>query len=134
MKQVVVATVLTVVCLRMSLLHADEPALVSGKRVFADILQPVFRQSCVKCHGKNDKAEGKVNLFELKSGDDLMAKPALVKDLIEVLDAGDMPPEDEPELAPGTRKILVTRLRELLRVAVASQKAVPRTPIRRMNR
>ena len=63
---------------------------------FTDILQPTLEQSCVKCHGKNDKVKGKVNLLELKSAADLTKNPELIRKLIEALDLKEMPPEDEP--------------------------------------
>jgi hypothetical protein len=134
MKQVVSAAVVIVICLQASIGRADDRPPVRQQRALPAVLQSAFRQTCVKCHGKNGKVEGKVNLLELKTANDLLAKPALVRDLIEVLDSGYMPPEDEPALASATRKQLVTQLRELLRVAIGSQKTVPRTPIRRMNR
>ena len=102
--------------------------------VLKNILQPVFRQSCVKCHGERGNPSGKVNLFELRSAADLTKNPELVRDLVRVLDSGVMPPGGEPPLAPEKRQQLVAELRELLHVAVGSQEALPQTPIRRMNR
>ena len=102
--------------------------------VLTNILQPVFRQSCVKCHGEHGNPSGKVNLFELRSAADLTKNPELLRVLVGVLDSGVMPPGGEPPLASETRQQLVAELRELLHVAVSSQKAFPQTPIRRMNR
>ena len=68
-----------------NLAAAEEDALTT-------ILQPVFRQSCVKCHGEHGKPSGKVNLFELRSAADLTKNPELVRDLVKVLDSGVMPP------------------------------------------
>jgi hypothetical protein len=107
---------------------------VINNDAFRDILQPAFQKSCVKCHGRDSKVEGKVNLFELKSADDLVTNPMLVRDLVDVLESGYMPPEDEPPLAPETRKQLLVQLQDVLRVAVRAQKSPPGTPIRRMNR
>lgn len=101
---------------------------------FAKILQPAFAQNCVKCHGKGPKVKGKVNLFELKSAEDLAKKPELLGKLIEALDSGEMPPEKAPPLAGETRKRLVAELKGILRQAVDSQKVSAHTPIRRMNR
>ena len=103
MKQLAAAAVLTAICLQTSLGRADDRPPVPQQRALPEVLQSAFRQSCVKCHGKNGKVEGKVNLLELKTADDLLAKPALVRDLIEVLDSGYMPPEDEPALASATQ-------------------------------
>ncbi|MBC8352741.1 MAG: DUF1592 domain-containing protein [Planctomycetes bacterium] len=101
---------------------------------FADLLQPTFRQSCVKCHGENENAKGEVNLAELQNLDDLTEDLDLLSTIIDALDSEVMPPEDEPPLAPGRRKQLVTQLRKLLRETLASRVTIPQTPIRRMNR
>jgi mono/diheme cytochrome c family protein len=101
---------------------------------FTDILQPTLEQSCVKCHGKNGKVKGKVNLLELKSAADLTKNPELIRKLIEALDLKEMPPEDEPALPAEKRTQLVATLKDLLHAAIATQTSSPRSPIRRMNR
>ncbi len=111
------------------------PNLEAAERdVLTNILQPVFRQSCVKCHGAHGSPSGKVNLFELRSAADLTKNPELVRDLVKALDSGIMPPGGEPPLALKRRQQLVAELRGLLHDAVSAQTAFPRTPIRRMNR
>ena len=114
------------------------PTVASLEAAEADaltkVLQPVFRKSCVMCHGQNGEPQGKVNLSELRSDDDLTTNPELVKRLVEALDTAAMPPEGQPPLASETRTRAVAELRKLLRVAVSSQRAFPQTPIRRMNR
>ena len=102
--------------------------------VLTRTLQPVFRQSCNKCHGERGTPNGNVNLFALRSAAELAQNPELVRDLAKVLDSGVMPPAGEPPLAPEKRQQLVAELRGLLRVAVSSQQAFPQTPMRRMNR
>ncbi len=99
---------------------------------FRQKLQPVFAKHCVKCHG-GDKVKGKVNLKEIDTTAKFLAKPALIKELIDVLDAGDMPPEDEPPLPPVTRAEMLTTLKALLRTAATGQVAKPNPP-RRLNR
>lgn len=131
--RLVTAAVLATVCFPERPVYADDRPSVVSQNVFADILRPAFQRNCVKCHGRDGKTEGKVNLFELKSADDLTAKPALVREIIDALESEYMPPEDEPLLTPEIRKQLLTELQNVLRVAVASQ-APPRSPIRRMNR
>ena len=54
---------------------------------FREKLQPLFAQHCVKCHG-GDKVKGKVNLKEIGNARQFLGKPALIKELIDVLDAG----------------------------------------------
>ena len=111
---------------------------VSGLRAqddaFSKLILPAFAKSCFKCHGEGPKVKGKVNLLELKSAAELVKKPELLGKMIEALDSGEMPPEKAPPLAAATRKEIVAELKVILRQAVASQKSVARTPIRRMNR
>ena len=95
-------------------------------------LQPVFAKHCFKCHG-GEKVKGKVNLKEIANAGQFLAKPAMIKELIDVLDAGDMPPEDEPPLPPATRAELLTTLKVMLRTAATGQTAKPNPP-RRLNR
>ncbi|MFP6872515.1 MAG: DUF1592 domain-containing protein [Verrucomicrobiales bacterium] len=96
-------------------------------------LQLGFEAHCTKCHGKGDKVKGKVNLLELKSDNDLLAKPELLETLLTVLKDHEMPPEDEPLLPQVKRKQMVVRLQAVLRQALETQAFVP-TQIRRMNR
>ena len=103
-----------------------------GADDFRQKLQPVFAKHCVKCHG-GDKVKGKVNLKEIANAGQFLAKPALIKELIDVLDAGDMPPEDEPPLPPAVRAEMLTTLKALLRTAATGQVAKPNPP-RRLNR
>jgi hypothetical protein len=105
--------------------------------IFADnslnILQSTFKAYCIKCHGKDGKIKGKVNLLELKSADDLLAKPELLETLLTVLNDREMPPKDEPLLPTDKRKHMITELNRMLSKVAESQPFLP-TPMRRMNR
>ena len=111
------------VCVSSSLLAEDVSAS----------LPSAFKVHCIKCHGKSGKIKGKVNLLQLKSGNDLLARPKLLEDLITMLKDREMPPEDEPPLPEGTRKQMVAQLQTLLVKALKTQAFGP-TPVRRMNR
>jgi len=99
---------------------------------FQQKLQPIFARHCVKCHG-GEKVKGKVNLNEIANAGQLLAKPELIKEIIDVIDAGDMPPEDEPQLQPTDRSELLISLKVMLRDAATGQ-AAKRNPPRRLNR
>ncbi len=101
---------------------------------FTEILQPAFQKSCLECHGAGDDVKGELSLLALKSADDLTRDLDLLRDLIDVLELEEMPPEDEPPLEPGKRQQLVRELQNLLHVGVSLRKTFPQTPIRRMNR
>jgi len=94
----------------------------------------LFQQSCIKCHGKDGKVKGKVNLLKIRNTADLTADLEELQTLIEVLDTREMPPEKEPELKPEVRAAAMKELRELLHEAALAEQGFAPTPIRRMNR
>jgi hypothetical protein len=103
-----------------------------GAEGFESFLKPLFEQNCIKCHGE-EKTKGKVNLKELGSATDLLAKPALIKELIEVIEFADMPPEKEPQLTSQDRERTVGILKDFLRLSVREgQEEKPR--LSRLNR
>ncbi|MDE0821431.1 MAG: DUF1592 domain-containing protein, partial [Opitutales bacterium] len=99
---------------------------------FSSFLKPLFKQNCIKCHG-GEKTKGKVNLREIETTAGFLGKPGLIKEMIEVIDAGDMPPEDEPQLDPGEREKLLAALKVHLAKSTSGNK-LKRTQIRRLNR
>lgn len=101
---------------------------------FSTVIQPVFRQNCVKCHGKKEEVAGELNLLRLENSNQLVKTPDALKEIIEAVDSGYMPPESEQPLSEKTRKQLVTSLQAYLKRSIESERNLPRTPIRRMNR
>ncbi|MDG2399968.1 MAG: DUF1592 domain-containing protein [Akkermansiaceae bacterium] len=99
----------------------------------AEVLE-VFHKNCVRCHGKEGKVKGKVNLLEVADLDHLKDDLELLQEIIDVIDFEEMPPEDEPPLEVGERKQLLADLEALRLEAVSKQKSFAPTPIRRMNR
>jgi hypothetical protein len=96
-------------------------------------LYQAFKAHCIKCHGKDGKIKGKVNLLELKSDADLLGRPELLENLVAVLKEREMPPEDEPPLPQAKQELMVVQLEVMLQRVLKTQPFVT-TPIRRMNR
>ncbi|MBT3569777.1 MAG: DUF1592 domain-containing protein, partial [Opitutae bacterium] len=92
-----------------------------GVEDYDSFLKPLFEQNCIKCHG-GEKTKGKVNLKEIRTKADFLAKPELIKELIEVIDFGDMPPEDEKPLSDEQRDKTFLLLKDFMRQAVAGTK------------
>ncbi len=109
-------------------------AAAYDETAFDKLLQPVFQESCVKCHGAKEKIKGDVDLSKLSSTKHLLEQPELLQDMIDVLDFEEMPPEEEKPLEAGTRTELISYLNSLLETAIALSDEFPATPIRRMNR
>lgn len=109
------------------------PTAGAGK-AFTEILQPMFEQYCVQCHGRSEKTEGEVDLFALHSADELLSRAELIDKLLTAIDSGYMPPDEQPALDLKLRQHAVKELKDMLEVALASQPVTTQTPIRRMNR
>lgn len=77
--------------------------------------------------------EGDTNLLQLQSHN-LTQHAELIRNVIDVLDIEQMPPEDEPPLKPELRRTLVTKLRAILHASTSASNAYAHSPIRRMNR
>jgi hypothetical protein len=104
------------------------------EKTFEQLIQPVFKENCFKCHGAKKKIKGDLNLVKMDSAEKLAGNPELIQDMIDVLDFEEMPPEEEEPLKPSTRKEMISYLSSLLETAIASSQDYPPTPIRRMNR
>ena len=114
---------LTVLLLPAFVSAADDAA---GRAAF-------FAANCVKCHGP-DKQEGEVRLDDLPATADGLAAAERWAAVLEALDSGYMPPEEEPAVEAADRKRMVAGVKHLLREGLAADRSRPRTPIRRMNR
>ena len=98
-----------------------------------DAALALFKSRCVKCHGKGGKVKGDLDLLNIKTTARLSEDLEMLQTILNVLEAGEMPPEKEPSLKPAVRAVVVADLQKILREASADSGYAP-TPIRRMNR
>ena len=105
----------------------------AGQDIFPAVLQPLLETHCITCHGKKKKIEGDINLLRISSSRDLQRKPDMLQAIIKALEAGDMPPDDEPPLDPATRSSMLAHLKAISRESTESM-GFSHTPIHRMNR
>ena len=99
-----------------------------------DAVVSLLQTHCARCHGQTKRVEGDVNLASVQKERDLLARPKLISDVLDVLEADYMPPEDESSLTSESRTRLIGHLRDMLHTAVTQHATVSQTPIRRMNR
>ncbi|MDP7048112.1 MAG: DUF1592 domain-containing protein [Verrucomicrobiota bacterium] len=98
-----------------------------------DAALALLKSRCVKCHGRDGKVKGELNLLNIKTAAGLSGDVEMLQTILNVLEVGEMPPEKEPPLKPGERAVAVADLQKLLR-SVAAELGYAPTPIRRMNR
>lgn len=99
---------------------------------YSNYLRPFLADHCFKCHG-DKKSKGKVNFEVLESRGQFLGKPDLIREMIEVIDANDMPPEEEPQLSESERRDLLKSLKASL-VEATSESGPVKPGIRRLNR
>ena len=97
-------------------------------------IEDTFKTHCIECHGAKGKVKGDVNLVSYSEGEDIKEDPELLQTVMEVIDFGEMPPEENNPIPKHERQIIVKRLKEMLEVAVKSKEEVVVAPIRRMTR
>ena len=91
-------------------------------------VKAVLKSHCFKCHGP-EKQKGKIRLDTLST--DFIKDRAAAEtwhDTMNVVQIGEMPPDDEPDLTSEQRKVLVDWIRGKLHAAAKAQKLV--VPVR----
>ena len=98
-------------------------------------VQSVFQFHCVECHGAKGKVKGEVNLLSFTQGKDIKSDPELLQTVLEVIDFGEMPPEENQPIDNTERKLIVAELKKLLEESVSgANEEWMNAPIRRMTR
>lgn len=99
-----------------------------------DILASIIQSRCIKCHGADaENLSGEIDLRPLAKGKDL-PQAEILRQAIEAIEFGAMPPEDQPPLEETLQTQLLASLTTQLHRAVAEREALPHVPMRRMNR
>lgn len=93
---------------------AAPAAAESELETFRSQVRPFFETHCIHCHGP-EKSKGKITLHTLDG--DLAAgqDPERWEDILDVLDLGEMPPEDEEQPSEAERKAVVDWIESGLR-------------------
>ena len=100
--------------LYIPVLHAAFLASLLG---FEKNVRPIIEHSCIKCHG-GEKVKGKVDFSKILTQTDADAHFDLWETVESVLEAGEMPPEDEPPLSKADQKAIITWYRQRLEAPV----------------
>lgn len=116
-------------CAALPVRAADNAATVFQARVL-----PVLEAHCCKCHGR-DKTEAKIGLTGRRNLEQLAASQELWSRVLAQLEAGAMPPDDEPPLTAAEREAITGWIRGEFRALLAgNQLRAGRSKLRRLNR
>ncbi|WP_144972662.1 DUF1592 domain-containing protein [Bremerella volcania] len=109
-------------------------ALAAEPAASEEVLARTVGARCVKCHGADpEDLSGDVDLRTF-AGNQHQADAQLLRQVIEAIEFGAMPPEDEPPLEDALQLQLINELNTRLHNAVTREDALPHVPMRRMNR
>ena len=97
--------------------------LCASATAFEDTIQPILERSCVKCHG-GEKVKGKVDFAKILTEQDADAQFELWETVIEVIEAGEMPPDDEPQLSDAEKKTIVNWYQGRSQASIETKPAV----------
>jgi len=106
---------------------------VDPKKEYAAVVQPLLKSYCLGCHSAAVK-KGSLDLERFESVD-LVRKDLLPwQQLIEQLEADEMPPKDKPQPTPQERKRLVDWTRRFLDAEARARAGDPgHVPLRRLS-
>lgn len=75
-----------------------QPILLVSSLAFEENVRPILERSCLKCHG-GEKVKGHVDFSKILTETDADSQYELWATVAEVIEAEEMPPEDEPPLS-----------------------------------
>jgi hypothetical protein len=99
---------------------------------FPQTVEGFVKEHCSRCHGPS-KSKGGLNLHALKRDVSSGADGETWAKVLEMVESGEMPPDDEPQPTAADRQAVVQWLRSGLQAAAKSAEALPPTARRLTN-
>ena len=114
---------------------ASTGLLHSGPIDYQSQVRPVLEAHCFRCHGEEkQKGELRIDTLSAELLEDRRAAETW-HDVLDALNRGDMPPDDEPEQDREDRLILVGWINQEIDALLEAEKSTGgRVVLRRMNR
>ncbi|HTU26982.1 MAG TPA: DUF1587 domain-containing protein, partial [Pirellulales bacterium] len=110
--------------------RADAP---QAKDAFADEVRPVLKKFCFECHS-TAKHKGDLDLERFASIEDARHEVEIWRNVLEMLQSGQMPPEDSPQLGAAEQQQLSAWVNGLLDSEILARAGDPgRVIVRRLS-
>ncbi len=77
-----------------------------AKIKFEENIRPILERSCLKCHG-GEKVKGHVDFSKINTETDADSHFELWETVKEMIEEGEMPPEDNPQLSPKEKSMIL---------------------------
>lgn len=113
--------------------RADEPNAKSLEQAYEPDIRPLIQRHCYECHSGN-LVEADLDLETFKNWAAVRKHPAVWQKIGEMLDSGQMPPKDAPQLSEAERTKLQKWVRSYLTMEAAAHAGDPgRVVLRRLS-
>ena len=100
---------------------------------YVNDIRPIVSRHCEKCHSQ-ELSEAEIDLTAFPSLAEIRKKPETWQKVSEILEAGQMPPKDAPQLSDGDRSKLQQWVRGYLKTEAQTRAGDPgRVVLRRLN-
>lgn len=112
---------------------ADETPPLETEASVIGIAEPFFKEHCIRCHGQSE-TKGELRLDELDAD---LTQPATFERwqrIVERVQAGEMPPKEEPRPKPAQVADIIKQLTARLNAVAAERRGEGRGVLRRLNR
>jgi hypothetical protein len=117
----------------LPLANAREKVPALSTTAFEEHIQPFFKEYCIQCHGPDkQKGDRRFDSLEYPMADD----NALIdfQDILDLMNLGDMPPEEEEQPGADERSVIIDWLSEAVKDAFESKSFTGgETVLRRLN-
>lgn len=90
---------------------------------FEDKVRPILEKNCLDCHG-GKKVKGKVDFSKILTEKDADANFELWETVVEVIEAGEMPPEDKTPLGEEDQKTIVDWYEERSQASIEAKATI----------
>jgi hypothetical protein len=74
---------------------------------YAADIQPLLKKYCFECHGAGDEVNGEVDFTKIKTAAQVDASFEKWESAVGLVEAGEMPPEDSPQMSDAERTVFV---------------------------
>lgn len=116
-----------------TLLFLAGAGIAFADETFTTSVQPLLKKYCIRCHG-GEKPSGDFRVDKLTANFDSAEQAAHWGEVMDNLNLGEMPPEDEPKPAPGKLRSVTRWIAAELRAAERRTAGGGKVALRRMNR
>src|SRR5262245_8485946 len=134
-RQIIAASLLAIgaILFAHQLAWADEPEFVALEKFYATDVRPLVMKYCQNCHSAK-QAEAEINLVAFATLADVRKHPQTWMKVREMLESGQMPPEEAKQPAEAERTLLKKWVRDYLTVEARASAGDPgRVVLRRLS-